>query len=175
MIARTLMLFVWGIAMTACSVDEHREVTSAEFKRPQDVLTRVCAAPSSHSGIIEAVRALGWPLLTRNQIPKQVLGNGMVTWTEVAEAPGQNFLVAVGQLDQTSFCRVYLRRTPAASVQAALERLEILDEPLGKPDFRKRIDESDVVGWHKGGRPDWRAVQVSEAVRESSNPQEMPV
>lgn len=174
-IVRTLMLCGGVVALAACSMGENRPITPVEFRTPQDALTRVCAAPSSHSGIIKAVRALGWPSLARNQIPKQVIGNGMVTWTEVAEVPGRNLLVAAGQLNQTSFCRVYLRQRPVSRIQVDLEQMELLGKPLGAPDFRKRIDESDVIGWHRISGLDSRAVQLSEAVPGSANPPEMPV
>jgi hypothetical protein len=107
-------------------------------------------------------------------MPEQIVGNGMVTWSAVALAPNGDTVIAAGRQGGTSFCRVYRRQVPAAPLASEFELISLFGSPLGKPNFRKHIDGSDVTGWLKGG-DEWRAVHVSEAVPGSILPDRMPV
>lgn len=53
--------------------------------------------------------------------------------------------------------------------------LQVLGAPLGTPDFRQRVDGSDIVGWHKRLGPEWRAVHVSVAAPAGVERPEMPL
>lgn len=145
---------------TGCAEEAVKPVARAEFRSPLEAFLKVCEAPSSHSSIEATVRSLGWPRLIQDQLPTQVTGNGMVTWAEVAQAPDQSMIIAAGRLNDTSFCRVYSRRVPLAPLQYELERTTVVGQPLGQPDFRQRLEDRDVIGWHKGAE-NWRTVHVS--------------
>lgn len=162
------------VLAAGCSKEIDRPVEPVAFNSPQEALMQVCATPPSHADIRAAVRALGWASLTGNQIPKQVTGNGMVTWTEVAETPDQEMLVAAGQLNGTSFCRVYSRQAPDASLQAQIEQVVVLGEPLGRPTFKKEIENRSVVGWHAGAGKNWRALHLSSAIAMGPDVAESP-
>lgn len=146
----------------------------ARFAAAEDAVRAVCVTPTSHREIVQTVRALNWPLLTRDQVPEQIVGNGMVTWSAVALAPHGDTVIAAGRLGGTSFCRVYRRQRPHAPLASRFEFISLFGSPLGKPDFRKHIEGSDVTGWLKGG-DEWRAVHVSEALLGSVAPDRMPV
>lgn len=156
---RTIQLCLLLSALVGCAPHPTKLVT---FAAAEDAVRDVCITPTSHREIAKTVRALNWPLLTRDQIPEQVVGNGMVTWSAVALEPEGNAIVAAGRLGGTSFCRVYLRQVPEAPLASSLERASLFDSPLGKPTFRKQIEGSNVTGWHKGG-DEWRVVHVWEA------------
>jgi hypothetical protein len=161
-------------SLAACSSGPGRPSAPVAFATGEGALQQVCTAPSSHRQIIKAVRALDWPLASRQAIPKQVIGNGMVVWSDVAVSPRQDLVVAAGRLGGTSFCRVYVRQ-PSSTVQLSLAHIEVLGAPLGTPDFRQRVDGSDVVGWHKRLGPEWRAVHVSVAAPTGFERREMPL
>lgn len=169
---RPLALCLILAALAGCA--PHRPNAPVTFAAAEDAVQAVCITPTSHRAIAETVRTLNWPLLSRSQIPAQVVGNAMVVWSDVALSPDGNMMIAAGRLGGTSYCRVYRRQSSEAPLAASFERTPLLGRPLGKPDFRQRIDGSEVTGWHKGGA-DWRAVHVWEAEPTSSGSGEMPV
>lgn len=169
---RPLELCLLLVALAGCG--PHRPNAPVRFAVAEDAVQALCITPTSHRRIAETVRALNWPLLSRDQIPAQVVGNGMVIWSDVALSPDGNMVVAAGRLGGTSYCRVYRRQSSEAALAASFERTQVLGRPLGKPDFRQRIDGGDVTGWHIGG-VDWRAVHVWEAEPTSSRSDEMPI
>jgi hypothetical protein len=159
---------------TLASCSPHRPNGPVTFAAAEDAVQAVCITPTSHREIAETVRKLNWPILSRDQIPTQVVGNDMVTWSDVALSPDGNMIVAAGRQGGTSYCRVYRRQKAEAPLAASFQRTPVLGRPLGRPDFRQRIDGSEVTGWHKGGA-DWRAVHVWEAEATNSGGVEMPV
>ena len=162
-------------ALSACSGGSGGTPTPLAFATAQDAVRQVCTSPSSHRGIVTAVRALHWPLLRQGDIPEQVVGNGMVSWSDVALSPGRDMMVAAGRAGGTSFCRVYVRQAQSSPVQQILERTAVLGAPLGAPDFRQSIDGSDVTGWHRRVGREWRAVHLSIAEPPPAQQSAMPV
>jgi hypothetical protein len=176
MTIRPLLLSVGvGFLAAACSMHGDQAAAPATFRTPVEAVARVCADPPSHIAITKAVQSLGWDVLAENQIPTQVIGNGAVTWTHVVEAPDRAMLVAAGRLGGTSFCRVYARERPSSPLQVSIEQIVVFGRVLGAPDFRKRIEDKNVLGWHTVGRPDWRAVHLSVATPSENHGDQMPI
>jgi hypothetical protein len=169
---RPLALCLLLAALASCG--PHRPPGPVAFAAAEDAAQAVCITPASHREIAETVRKLNWPILSRDQIPAQVVGNDMVAWSDVALSPDGNMIIATGRLGGTSYCRVYRRQKSEAPLTGSLQRTPVLGSPLGKPDFRQHINGGEVTGWHKGGA-DWRAVHVWEAEATNSGGAEMPV
>ena len=158
---RTVQLCLIVGALAGCASSPNRLRTPAAFQSAWGVAEQVCAQPTSHSQIASAVHSLDWTLLKPEELPPQVVGNGMVTWSEAATSQKRDMTVAVGRLGTTSFCRVYVESGAAGPVQSAMEDASILGGPLGTPDFHQRLDGADVKGWHRSAGDDWRAVHLS--------------
>lgn len=169
---RPLKLCLLLSALAGCS--PNRPSGPVTFAAAEDAVQAVCITPTSHREIGKTVHKLNWPILSRNQIPAQVVGNDMVAWSDVALSPDGNMIVAAGRQGETSYCRVYRRQKSEAPLPVAFQHTPVLGRPLGKPDFRQRIDGSEVTGWHKGGA-DWRAVHLWESEATNSVGVEMPV
>lgn len=168
---RGIQLCLLSLTLASCA---RQPTPPATFAAAEEAVRAVCIAPTSHQEIAKTVRALNWRQLARDQIPEQVVGNGMVEWSNVALAPEGHAMVAAGRLGGTSYCRVYLRETSEAPLALTFERTSLFGRPLGQPDFREHIQGSRVTGWHKGGE-DWRAVHVWEAEPDGLAAERMPL
>ena len=165
------MLVIAGCSPTGA----HHRNTSAAIATGGQALERVCARPSSHQNIAKAAHELNWRLLDGGEIPGQVVGNGMVRWSQVVASPQQDMLIAVGEMNGTSFCRVYIRQAASESLRQELEQAHVLGEALGSPDFRRSAADGNVVGWHRTQGPQWRAVHLTVDQARSPGSDRMPV
>ena len=136
------------LTFSGCS---HPKTTGAPayFAGPRDAFLDVCRDPSSPLGIGEAVRSLQWPSLRGSDVPRWLIGNGAVRWTSVVESPDAALLIAVGRLNETSFCRVYGRESGGE-----IHR----EKPLGPPNLSQIESDGRTVSWLKSKGRDWRAI-----------------
>lgn len=150
------------LALAGCSpTGAHQGNIPAAIATGGKALEQVCARPSSHQNIVKAAHDLNWRSLDRGEIPDQVVGNGMVRWSQVVASPQQDMLIAVGTLNGTSFCRVYIRQAASEPLRQELGQAHVLGAALGSPDFRHSAADENVVGWHRSQGPQWRAVHLT--------------
>jgi hypothetical protein len=126
----------------------------------------VCVTPASHAEIRRAARATGWDVLKGDAVPAMVRGNGMVGLTDVrqGQAGGAPVLIAVGDLGDASFCRIYFRPVAPAAMIQRLSAGMVLGAPLGQSDFDGPLNYPTgwkATGWHVSRQSQWRAVHYS--------------
>lgn len=158
---RTIQLSLVLGALVGCTSNSTPPAQPAAFDTASGAVEQVCVQPTSHGELTKAVRSLDWRSLSPDDLPPWVAGNGMVTWSTVATSPAGDMIVAAGRLGGTSFCRIYVEDAAANLVRPAMQQASVLGKPLGTPDFRQRIDDLDVTGWHRSAGEDWRVVHIS--------------
>ena len=165
---RRVLGLLLTLALSGCSRPEATGAP-ANFAGPKDGFQDVCRDPRSPLGVGEAVRSLQWPFLRGSDVPRWLIGNGAVRWTSVVESPDDALLIAVGRLNETSFCRVY-GRASGDRLEPEMETMVILEKPLGPPNVRQLESDGHKVSWLKSDGRDWRAIHLVQQQPEAQDP-----